>query len=342
MESDHQIDLSTRKLTSRLIVQRALLRGWKITGFKTNQGLFIINIPGRKAPVQIFSASPPTMSLAASKIAKDKYITSQLLLSHDLPVPAEILVDTSRPLGQKQIDAFIKTHNSVVVKPIDSAHGRGISVGVKSFEAVKTAIQRAMEVSEDPQVIVQQQLGGLDVRIVCIGYKFVDTISRAPATVVGDGAKTITQLIDEANMSQNRGEKYKAILNHIPLELAQQFLGKKNMNLIPKKGELVQVIGVSNVGMGGERKNITDRIPSFMIEWAEKASKVMNLPVCGVDFMVPRLPQISDTKDDLSPVIIEVNNVPSLIHYEDINSPEQSSLIDRYLDYLSDIDKNSN
>ncbi len=338
MEFNQDIDLSIRKLTSRLIIQRALKRGWHVTGFKTNPGLYLLRIPGRTKPIQIFSAAPPTMSLAASKISKDKYITNQLLAMHQLPVPAELLIESQDTFDAHQVHSFIKAHGQVVVKPLDSAHGRGITVGITSVKEAEAAVKNANLVSEG-SCLLQQQLSGIDVRILCINHKYVDAITRVPATVMGDGVMTTEQLITKANTNNHRGENYTTKLNKIPLELADQYLGKEKLSSIPPNGELVQVVGVANVGMGGERKNIKDSIPSFMIEWAEVVSRILELPVCGVDFMVKHLPHKDDKVEALMPVIIEVNNVPSLIHYDDLASPEQNRVIDYYLDYLAAIDK---
>jgi len=40
MELNSDIDLSKRKLSSRLIVERVLARGWQIVGFKSNSAFF--------------------------------------------------------------------------------------------------------------------------------------------------------------------------------------------------------------------------------------------------------------------------------------------------------------
>jgi hypothetical protein len=57
MQQDEEIDLSTKKFTSRLIIERARHRGWRAYGFKTNPAIFLLQIPGRELPIKIFSAS---------------------------------------------------------------------------------------------------------------------------------------------------------------------------------------------------------------------------------------------------------------------------------------------
>lgn len=335
MEWNYDIDLDKRKFTSRLIVERTLARGWKIAGFKTNPAIFLVYVPGRDKPVKIFSASPPQMPYPASKIAKDKFITNQLLGQENLPVPHELLLDIDEPLSDEVLSTFLTQNQRVVVKPLDASHGKGITVDITSVEQLTRAIDEAKRHTEKSIILVQQQIEGIDIRIVCIDYQFVDAISRIPASVVGDGQHTIKELIEITNASDERGENYKARLNVIPLDRATEYLGTERMVTVPAVREEVQVIGVSNVGMGGVRHNIKHDIPEFLKDYAIQAAKALELPVCGVDFMVRRLPKVTDTAEDLSPSIIEANECPMLTMYDDLTSDEQSAVIDRYLDYIA-------
>lgn len=335
MEWDEAIDLSKRKMSSRLIVERALARGWKVCGFPTIKPLFLLYIPGRETPVRIYSASPPQMSYAASKIAKDKAVTNALLQANGLPVPEEIRLAARGDMDTAAAQAFLAAHQTVVVKPLDASHGKGITVNVSTAAHLDEALQEAAAHTERSELIVQEQVPGIDVRVVCIGYKYADAISRLPASVVGNGIHTVKELVDITNGSDERGANYSARLNTIPQDRVLAYLGADKFAQVPQAGETVQVIGVSNVGMGGERHNIRQDIPLFLQEMAIKAARTLELPVCGIDFMVKRLPQAGDTLEDLQPKIIEANECPMLTMYEDLQSPEQLALIDRYLDYVA-------
>lgn len=338
MEWNDGIDLSKRKFTSRLIVQRALARSWKIRGFETNPAVFLLYIPGRSKPVKIFSASPPQASYVASLITKDKYITNQILADENLPVPNEMLVDLRHPPSEDELKAFLQAHNKVVVKPLDASHGNGITVNVQSVDELKEALAEAKQQSANPTILIQEQLEGVDIRIVCLNYKFLDAISRIPACVIGDGRHTVDELITITNNSGERAENYKSRLNVIPQSRAKRYLGAQIQD-IPKKGQKVQVMGISNIGTGGVRKNIKEQIPETLKVLACKVAQTLELPVCGVDFMVSRLPKATDSLETLQPRIIEANECPMLTMYDDLNSPEQAKLIDAYLDYVADIDK---
>jgi cyanophycin synthetase len=273
------------------------------------------------------------MSYPAVKIAKDKHITSQILASHNLPVVDEMLVSADDLTEPDKVSQFLGKHGQVVVKPLDASHGKGITVGVSNLEQLKTAVDEALKNSEKTHVLVQRQVQGYDVRLLFIDYKFIDAITRVPASVTGDGRHTVSELIDITNQSPDRGENYKARLNVIPLDKASEFLGEEGLRRVPKAGERVQVIGVSNLGMGGERLNV--ELPDFLMEIGEQVTRILELPVCGVDFLVSSLPTSSSTPEQLNPIILEANECPILTMYDDVQSTKQTAIVDSYLDLVS-------
>lgn len=335
MNWNEDIDTSKLKFTSRLIVERALFRGWKIANFKSNPAIFLLYVTGRENPIKLFSASPSQMSYPASKIAKDKYITNQILSMSGFSVPKELLISSNNENAFKQAEQFLVENYQIVVKPLDASHGKGITVNVTSSQELVVALAEAWKVSNKSKILLQKQIQGVDIRIVCIGYEFVDAISRIPASVVGDGEYTIRQLIEIINTRDDRGLNYATKYNIIPINKAEEYLGEDKINSIPQVEEMVQVIGVSNVGMGGTRYNIKADIPEFLKDIAIKCAKELELPVCGVDFMVKRLPKNTDIFEDLNPCVIEVNECPMLTMYDDLNSPEQNAVIDKYLDFVA-------
>ena len=334
MDWDHEIDLSVRKLSARLIIERALVRGWNVCGFKSNSSVLILYPEGRQSKgIKIFSASPPQISFAASKVAKDKYITNCILSSEGIPVPNELLVRLNNP-DNEEISAFINEYETVVVKPLDASHGNGITVGVNSSDKLRESLEKAKNASKSKLGIIQQQVEGIDIRILCIDYAFVSSITRTPASVIGDGFHSIRQLIELENQKDYRGENYSARLNVISIRDAEEYLGNDKINSVPLEGELVRVMGVSNVGKGGEALNITDKIPQFLKTYAEKIALSLDLPVCGVDFMVKQLPDADAKEAELNPYVIEANGCPMLTMYSDPYSAEQLKIIDAYLDLV--------
>jgi cyanophycin synthetase len=339
--ANEAINLMSLSYTSRLITERALARGWEVAHFPAALSILFFQIPGHKGLITSFSSSPSTTSWPASKVAKNKALTSRLLASADLPVPSELLLsEKNLPDSAKIIASFLAKHSPVVVKPLDASHGHGVTTHITEFKDVMTAIDRALEHSRLKRVLIQQQYDGNDVRIVCINYKFVDSITRVPARIFGNGKDSIEELIQKENDSGHRGENYKTKLNMIDAQKARQYLGAEGIKRVPAANKEVQVVGISNVGAGGERVNIGSQIPDWMKEMAEKAAGTLKLPVCGVDFLIKNLPSPHSKPKELQPIILEVNECPMLTMYDDLHSPEQFKVIDTYLNYLESLPVN--
>ncbi|HEY1063921.1 MAG TPA: hypothetical protein VGE30_01345 [Candidatus Saccharimonadales bacterium] len=333
MDWNDAIDLRSRKFTAQLVIQRAMARGWDVASFKTNAAIILLKVPNRDEPILLFSASPPQMSYPASKVAKDKYISSLLLDMAGLPVPRELLYNLNDGL-QPEHEQLLADVKKVVLKPLDASHGNGVTVNIKDVEGLKAAVQEAEKFTSRQNLVVQEQLQGVDVRVVCIDYKFVDAIVRLPASVVGDGQQTVRELIITTNQHEDRGENYQTKLNRIPMVQVERYLTADELARVPAEGETVQVVGTANIGTGGVRLNIREHVPDWLKTMAEQATRALQLPVCGVDFMLTEQPKVDHTVEELNPRIIEANECPMLTMYDDLHSPEQYAVIDRYLDYV--------
>lgn len=337
MQWDDDIDLSERQFTARLIIERSRLRGWRVAGFDSNSAILFVYPKAGGKPVKVFSALTPDTSYISAKIAKDKHITSELLSQAGLPVPAELLSTNNKPLSDELLAGFLAKHDKLVVKPLDSAHGKGITIGVTTLAKLRQSIDYARGFSPAKKVLVQEQLAGHDIRIVTLGYKFLESMSRIPPHVIGDGVSTIKQLVEQENLHKDRGETYKSRLSKISISKVEEFLELGELERIPAQDEEVQVIGISNIGTGGTRINTKNTVPQFLIDMAVNAAKAMELPMCGVDFIVAQSPKPTSTPKELNAKVIEVNSCPSLTHYEDLGSPDQLLAIDNYLNYLESI-----
>lgn len=324
------VDASELKSTQRTVRDEALKRGWQVWFHEPRYGFMRMVRPDGKV-LELFSATPPTTSYAAAMRADDKYITTQVYAENGLPVPPTILIkkDEDKLAEAKEL---LKT-GTLVVKPLDAGHGNGVIVDIKNEADYLTALESAREFSDT--VLVQHYLeNATDIRLTCIDYKLIAALIRVPARVKGDGSHTIRELIEQENQSPNRGRDYKKALNVIDVPKAALFLGEA-FDVVPEDGEWIQVIGTANVGSGGETIDCTDDIPVWLKEMAEKAARVSELPVCGVDFLVQKSPEPTDTVESLNPIIIEVNKCPALFIHEPATQGKFRPVTAAYIDYLA-------
>ncbi len=329
------IDPSSLNTGQGLIQNEIKQHGW--TAEVPYAGCPNIFITSKNRTIHIFSTTPPTSSYAAGHIANNKYATHCLLESKGILQLKTILVKDSER-DDPRVGTFLNEVGKVVVKPIDGGHGKGITVGITASNTLMPALELAMTNAKNMRAaVVQEQYDHpdiFDIRIATINYEYVAATLRVPAQVTGDGEHTIGELIQIENTSGNRGEPYRAPMAFINTEAAKAYLGS-DINNKPGLNEKVFVLGVANYGAGGEIIDITDDIPQWMRDMAIAASKAIELPVCGVDFMLRTLPTADSTIDELKPVIVELNKCPSLAIHDAPTSGTARPATKHYVNYLA-------
>jgi glutathione synthase/RimK-type ligase-like ATP-grasp enzyme len=289
-----QIHFEELKITNRLLAQEAISRGWVVNVLDYRLGIIEYQDPRSGKKMLFKGANGPFTRATDIIIADDKVFSAQLAARLGLSVPETLTV-----ADNTNAEDFLRQHEAVVVKPLDSAHGSGVTLDIKTNDQLHDAIAYAAQFSST--VLVQQQVRGEDFRVLCIGGQPAAVTHRHPATVIGDGEHTIAGLIDVENSSGARAADYKKSLNFINKTAAERFLGAA-INTIPPAGQAVQVVGMANIGMGGSAENVT----STGNEIARMAGLIaghLQLAICGVDFLV--------SETDGMPYFIELNGNPS-------------------------------
>lgn len=331
-------DFSNMSQTNQLICSKAMGRGWKV--YVTNLGpphMFIDRGDNKK--LHIFSATPPTMSFAWAHLVDNKFATSEVLRSEGVEQLDVILVGDFEQ-DREQIVNFIEKHKKVVMKPIDGGHGKGVTVNIDNINKAEIAFVPALSnIRTLNKVIMQKQFVAEsihDIRVLCIAKKFVAALERVPASVIGDGINTIEELVNIENKKPDRGVAYRAKLAIINIELVRSYLGDGIKNILPK-GQQMQVLGVANYGQGGHIVDVTDSVPDWMKQQAEKASEALCLDVSGVDFMTSKKVNL-DMPDSMdNAVIIEVNKCPALSIHDKPTIGDDRMVTDSYLNFLASL-----
>lgn len=240
----------------------------------------------------------------AVEIASDKDETNQILADLGLPVPAQRLVYSSA----EAIQAAERIGFPVVVKPYNANHGRGVSLNLSDGEHVAIAFDRAREISRG--VIVEKFIAGFDHRILVVDGEVVAAAKRVPGHVVGDGTRTIEELVAEVNRDPRRGIGHEKILTRIELdyqaERLMELLGYTK-DTVPPEGEVVYLRSTGNLSTGGTAVDVTDLMHPDNIEMAVRAAAAVGLDVAGVDFLTA---DISQSHEDFGGAICEVNAAP--------------------------------
>src|SRR5581483_6125102 len=244
-------------------------------------------------------------SAVAVDIASDKELTKSLLREAGIAVPEGTLVTSEA----EAVAAVAELGAPVALKPFNGCQGKGVSLNLTSAAEVGEAFRLAQQYS--PKAVVEQQFTGRDYRVLVVNGKMIAASERTPARVVGDGGRTIAELIEIINRRPERGDGHDRPLTRIAIDPAlTEFLRRHGLDLssVPREGETVYLCECANLSTGGTAKDVTEAVHPEVTAMCERAARLGGLDVCGIDLIL----------DDIAgPVrdgngIIEVNAAPGL------------------------------
>ncbi|MFN2399175.1 MAG: cyanophycin synthetase [Gemmatimonadaceae bacterium] len=245
-------------------------------------------------------------SAIAVEIAQDKDDTKRVLQNIGLPVPHG---DVARSLDGA-IEIAAELGFPVILKPLDASHGRGISARLDTADSVRSAWPVASALSRS--VVVEKFATGNDHRVLVVNGKVTAVAERVPAHVMGDGKRTVRELIDDVNRDPRRGTGHRKTLTRLPADSRTvEFLAKRGLTLdsVPPPSDMVLLRSTANLSTGGTSIDRTDEIHPDNVTACKMAAGAVGLDIAGIDVITP---DISVPFRENGAVIIEVNAAPGI------------------------------
>ncbi len=285
---------------ARIIVDEARRRGIQTDIIDAEGGLFRLSWGGRS--VRCRESLSELTSAVALSICDDKRVTRRVVEAAGVRVPRRI-----DPQDLDAIDEALETYGQLVVKPARGEQGKGVAVGLKTMADVQAALLRARRIC--PEVLVEEQVEGEDLRLVVIDYEVVACAVRRPPRVIGDGRSTLRALIEHQSRRRaaaTGGESSIPIDAETERTLAEAGYG---LDDVAGEGEEILVRKAANLHLGGTIHDVTDKVHPVLVEAAMAAARAIDIPVTGIDLMV-RAPDQPDY------AFIEANERPGLANHE--------------------------
>lgn len=255
---------------------------------------------------KIWASMTSQSSAIGVDIVAHKELTKNLLAKNFIPVPKGFLINSLEELEEKAL----LLEYPLVTKPINGNHGRGITTNIRQREQLISGFQLAKQVSEE--VIIERFIPGDDYRILVVNYKVVAVSKRTPAHIIGDGNKSISELIDLLNENPRRGCNHDNFLTKVTVDVVTHNILMENglnLNSILPQSAVLHLKNIANLSAGGTATDVTDFIhPSNQI-LAERVARVVGLDICGIDVICKH---INTPIDKSNGVILEVNAGPGL------------------------------
>lgn len=299
---------SCMAISTRLLLQEAERRGLDIEVISASKNTYALLWQGKE---YIFKALAFDNSSSLTRICGDKHLTGRLLERWGVKIPRNRLFAVSE---EREALRWAEEIKLVVVKPLDAAHGNGISVLPKLSNFSQAWDLAKAYVKSDPHILMEEFVEGEDYRFFFLKDTCIFVSHRIPAHVVGDGEHTIEELIAEENAQSYRGEAmysgiYSSILIDAPLVYV---LERQGMTLasVPAAGEKVVLRLVCNIGQGGTVENVLDRVHPDLLASVQDFVKKLDMRVVAVDV---RSAPIENIRSFQEMTVLELNACPGIV-----------------------------
>ena len=236
----------------------------------------------------------------------DKLILKQEFSKVGVPVPAYFRLPFYNLQSLENI--FKKFKTPVIVKPQVGSRARHTTTNISTLPHFKEAVRIASQIS--PYLVVEEYLLGDVCRATLVNGKLAGFYRGTAPHIVGDGVKTIRELIDDKDNS--RHERIQKVNRSQELHDHIGRFGFVIDDVLPKDLKISLSHRVGRLFGGSTREMVDELHPSF-IPHLEKAANTVGLAVAGFDCIVPE-----PTKDASEQRwgIIECNTLPFIdLHY---------------------------
>ena len=238
-------------------------------------------------------------------IATDKQLAKSLLQTTGIPVPEGRVVSDA----EDACDAAADLGWPVVVKPVDADYGDGVSIHLTTKEQVQIAYAAARKWSE--RVMVERFVSGSLYRLLIVDGRLVAAVRREAAFVVGDGRRTVLQLVRDASNDPLRGPAFVwPNLANGADELPPLAVDDRSNSQVPAAGQTVAIRRDVFLRYGGWQVDRTKDVHPDIITLALDASCMIGLDIAGIDLLAD---DITKPPHEQNFAMLEVNPEPALV-----------------------------
>jgi len=267
-------------------------------------------------------------SALSVEIADEKFRTKELLMRAGIPTPEGAITDNFA--GALNIAKDIGY--PVAVKPEIGNHGRGITASIFNDKDLEAAFHAAHKIYES--VIVEKSLTGHDFRVLVIDGKLAAAALREPAFVVGDGKKSIAELIEHVNKDPRRGIGHEKMLTAIAVDhMTQRLLefGGYSLDDVLALDEKLYLKSTANISTGGTARDVTDEVHQDVHLMCERIVRIIGMDCMGIDIVATGL---DEPLNRSNAGIVEVNAAPGFRMHLEPSEGKSRNVAKHFVDML--------
>lgn len=250
-------------------------------------------------------------SPVSGAVTSNKQLTRGFLKRAGVPVPSGQAFRFSQV--EEAITYAAELGYPVVVKPLAGKSGRGVVSGIENDKTARWAIEQVREIEgEKTRFIVEQHVDGHDYRVYVAYGEVLSVVLRTPASVVGDGVRTLAELVLAKNHHRQLNPHTRTRLIALD-DAAEYYLLHQgaNWDTVPEAGQIVTLAAAANISRGGDSSEVLHEVHPSILDAALRAvDAVPGLNQAGVDFLIP---DHTVAIDQQNCGICEINTTPALM-----------------------------
>ncbi len=244
-------------------------------------------------------------------IMENKTVTKKVLKEAGFRVPGGAEFSSM----EEAVKAYPRfAEQAFVIKPKSTNYGLGITIFKEGASLEDYQAGLAIAFREDSSVLVEEFMPGTEYRFFVIDGEVQAIMLRVPANVIGDGIRTVKELVEEKNSDPLRGTNHRAPLELIQLgELEQLMLKEQGLTIesVPQANQIVYLRENSNISTGGDSIDMTNEFSEAYKKIAVSAVEALGAKISGIDLIIPDK-EIDPTTDKKAYGIIEANFNPAM------------------------------
>ncbi len=290
--------------TTQVLWHEAKRRGidmYQVCPFGLRRRLFVAEFEGKRIA---FEGLPrPNRSVRSLEWVDHKPEMKKRFLRAGFPVARGGAV-RSMP---KALSLFGTLSAPVITKPHIGSGGRHTTLHIMTEDELQKGFESAKRLS--PVVVIEEELVGPVMRATLIGGKLTAVLRRDPPQVIGDGVRTVRELVRELNKHPLRkGPVFAKVPFEDPLVLRE--LSRQNLTWesVPVQNRVVFLHFKVNWGIGGTSEDVTDKVHPDNKKLFEDIARFLDDDIVGIDFIISDISQSWKTVPRCG--VIECNSLP--------------------------------
>lgn len=272
--------MESQEILIRALQEQGLAVSMHKRGINEEKFTYVSSPNGNRLVISWKKYKYPFSSASAYILSLDKSAAYDHVatLGHAVPRSWYGQDDAELPDG---VEAFLRRGNKVIVKPLDSGLGKGLTINITEKEDLMQALDAAKKHSDT--YIIQQQFEGEEYRFVVVEGVARAVIMRQKPFVVGDGTSTVEQLVVAENENRRLIE---GTMVTYPL-LTEELIGDSaKSQQIPSHGERVELGLGTMISKGASIYDITNRMHESYMAIASDIGASIGSGFVVVDMMI--------------------------------------------------------